>query len=66
MPRVPGILVLPNSAPDSFTPKYVNLVRVPEQLTACAAELVDEAVVNAAVEVAARMPDAAALGWHWE
>lgn len=31
MPRTPGILVSPNSAPDSLTPKYLNLVREAEQ-----------------------------------
>ena len=44
--------VFPNSAPDSFTPKYANLVRVPGQSE-------DEDVGEVAVVVAL-------LGWHWE
>ena len=31
MPRVPGMTVFPNSAPDSLTPKNLNFVRF-EQL----------------------------------
>lgn len=59
MPKAPGQAVLPNSAPDSVTPKCLNLVRGPEQRLlegALGAELVEvggvETVeVGGAVEV---------------
>ena len=65
MPRVPGITLLPNSAPDSFTPKNLNLVRVPEHTPlselegAGALEVELAGVVGLAVVVAAP-------GRHWK
>ena len=69
MPRTPGILPSPNSAPDSFTPKYVNLVRVPGQTEEDGAEMVVDAVVGwtvvVGVVVVARVL-VSAPGWHWK
>ena len=58
MPRVPGMTVFPNSAPDSLTPKYANLVRDPEQTLSAGegAELVVDGELGVEVE----------LGWHCE
>lgn len=52
VPSAPGNTVFPNSAPDWFTPKNLNFVRVPEQME-------DEEVGAVAVVVAL-------LGWHCE
>lgn len=41
MPSAPGMTAFPNSAPDSFTPKSLNLVRVPEHPEGPGAEAVD-------------------------
>ena len=50
VPSAPGMMLFPNSAPDSFTPKNWNFVRVPEQMEE--------------LEVGAVAVDVALLGWH--
>ena len=66
MPNVPGITLLPNSAPDSFTPKNLNFVRFPEHTPlpelegAGALDVVLAGVVGWA-EVVVAVP-----GWHWK
>ena len=52
VPSAPGMMLFPNSAPDSFTPKNWNFVRVPEQMEE--------------LEVGAVAVDVALLGWHCE
>jgi hypothetical protein len=50
LPSWPGQAVLPNSAPDWFTPKYLNLVRDPEH-EPVADVVVDELVLVVVVVV---------------
>lgn len=62
MPRTPGMFRLPNSAPDSLTPKNWNGVRLPEQRLeegAEAVEVPDGALLLGAADVAVGAP-----GWH--
>lgn len=55
------MFVLPNSAPDSLTPKNLNLVRLPEHRL----ELGDEAVEVPLAEVLAEATGVVAVpGWH--
>lgn len=64
--------MLPNSAPDSLTPKNLNLVRVPEQTVeaGAVAVVVPPPAVGAVVGVPV-VPGAAVAvvpelgGWHW-
>lgn len=63
MPSTPGMFVFPNSAPDSFTPKNLNLVRLPEQTLLLDDGAVD--VVDATVLVDCTVV-VATLGWHCE
>ena len=54
---------LPNSAPDSLTPKNWNFVRLPEHtlLAGAGAELVPDGGLLPPGVVAVGAP-----GWHWE
>lgn len=55
--------MLPNSAPDSLTPKNLNLVRLPEHRL----ELGEDAVEVPLAGVLATDTDVVAVpGWHWE
>lgn len=58
--------VLPNSAPDSLTPKYLNLVKAPEQVVpeGFDADVVVVAVVVIVVELDAVVP-VLDPGRHW-
>ena len=63
MPRTPRIAVLPNSAPDSFTPKNWNLVVALGQIVLLPDGNVVVVVgeVDVGVGVVVEAP-----GWHWE
>lgn len=54
MPSWPGMTLLPNSAPDSFTPNSLNLVRAPAHTLALGAEpVVVGALVTGGTDVGA-------------
>ena len=57
------MFAFPNSAPDSLTPKNLNLVRLPEHRL----ELGEDAVEVPLAGVLATDTDVVAVpGWHWE
>ena len=58
------MFVLPNSAPDSFTPKNLNFVRLPEQMLLLGDGAVD--VVDGTTLLVAGAEVVAVLGWHCE
>ena len=67
MKLLTGMFWLPNSAPDSLTPKNWNLVKVPEQLAALVVEAggaVDVEVVDVGIVVVEVVEVLAVPGRH--